>query len=103
MLHLNWNVHLYLDEHILVITPFAVADVNTQNDGSGYFATGDTSASWELNNVCLRAKAIQLDNTVNNNIVTHLQRVKVEICIPYASQYDSIIQCGRNLKKYEYC
>ena len=61
------------DEHTPVITPFAVADANTQNDASGYyFTTGDTSTQWELNNVILRAEVIQLDNTVHDNIVQHL-------------------------------
>ena len=61
------------DEHIPVVTPFTVTDVNTQNDAKGYyFTTGDTSTSWELDNVILRAEVIQLDNTVNNNIVKHL-------------------------------
>ena len=64
---------LVSDEHIPVITPFTVTDVNTQNDANGYyFTTGDTSASFELNNVIIRAEVIQLDNTVNNNIVKHL-------------------------------
>ena len=61
------------DEHIPVVTPFTVTDANTQNDAKGYyFTTGDTSTSWELNIVILRAEVIQLDNTVNNNIVKHL-------------------------------
>ena len=43
------------------------------NDQEGYyFQTGDTSTSWELNNVFIRAEIINLDNTVNNNIVKHL-------------------------------
>ena len=61
------------DEHISVVTPFTVTDANTQNDAKGYyFTTGDTSTQWELNNVIIRAVVIQLDNTVNNNIVKHL-------------------------------
>ena len=61
------------DEHIPVITPFTVTDVNTQNDAKGYyFTTGDTSTSFELNNVIIRAECITLDQTVNNNIVKHL-------------------------------
>ena len=61
------------DEHIPVVTPFTVTDANTQNDAKGYYFTaGDTNTSWELNNVILRAEVIQLDNTVNNNIVKHL-------------------------------
>ena len=61
------------DEHIPVITPFAKTDDNVHIDANGYyFTTGDTSTQWELNNVILRAEVIQLDNTVNNNIVKHL-------------------------------
>ena len=61
------------DEHIPVVTPFTVTNANTQNDAKGYyFTTGDTSTQWELNNVIIRAEVIQLDNTVNNNIVKHL-------------------------------
>ena len=37
-----------------------------------YFRVGDTSTSWEVNNVFVRAEVITLDNTVNNNIVKHL-------------------------------
>ena len=47
------------------------AGVQTDKEGY-YFTTGDTSTSWELNNVFIRAEIIQLDNTVNNNIVKHL-------------------------------
>ena len=44
-----------------------------QTDKEGYYFTaGDTSTSWELNNVFIRAEVITLDNTVNNNIVKHL-------------------------------
>eukprot|EP00438_Fugacium_kawagutii_P011665 Skav232199 [mRNA] locus=scaffold3716:120973:123676:- [translate_table: standard] len=45
----------------------------TQTDKEGYYFTdGNTSTSWELNNVFIRAEIINLDNTVNNNIVKHL-------------------------------
>ena len=61
------------DEHIPEITPFAKTDDNVHIDANGYyFTTGDTSTKWELNNVIIRAEVIQLDNTVNNNIVKHL-------------------------------
>eukprot|EP00438_Fugacium_kawagutii_P033869 Skav201114 [mRNA] locus=scaffold185:356198:358782:- [translate_table: standard] len=44
-----------------------------KDDHKGYyFTTGDVSTSWELNNVFIRAEVITLDNTVNNNIVSHL-------------------------------
>ena len=47
--------------------------VNQQHIYYGYyFTTGDTSTQWEVNNVIIRAEVIQLDNTVNNNIVNHL-------------------------------
>ena len=70
---LELEVTIVSDEHIPVVTPFTVTDANTQNNAKGYyFTTGDTSTSWELNNVILRAEVIQLDNTVNNNIVKHL-------------------------------
>ena len=64
------------DEHAPVITPFATRDAagdlikNAYTDKYGYyFTTGDTSTQWELKNVIIRAEVIQLDNTVNNNIV----------------------------------
>ena len=61
------------DEHIPVVAPFNVTDVNTQNDATGYYlTTGDTNTSFELNNVIIRAEFITLDQTVNNNIVKHL-------------------------------
>ena len=61
------------DEHIPVIAPFAKTDDNVHIDANGYyFTTGDTSTQWELNNIISRAEVIQLDNTVNNNIVNHL-------------------------------
>ena len=64
---------LVSDEHIPVITPFAKTDDNVHIDANGYyFTTGDTSTSFELNNVIIRAECISLDNTVNNNIIKHL-------------------------------
>ena len=61
------------DEHAPVIAPFTKTDDNVHIDANGYyFTTGDTSTLWELNNVIIRAEVIQLDNTVNNNIVKHL-------------------------------
>ena len=69
------------DEHAPVIAPFTKTDDNVHIDANGYyFTTGDTSTLWELNNVIIRAEVIQLDNTVNNNIVKHLlegQRLKL--------------------------
>ena len=45
----------------------------TQTDKHGYyFQDGNTSVSWEINNVIIRADVITLDNTVDNNITKHL-------------------------------
>ena len=61
------------DEHAPVIAPFTKTDDNLHIDANGYyFTTGDTSTLWELHNIIIRAEVIQLDNTVNNNIVKHL-------------------------------
>ena len=44
-----------------------------QRDKEGYyFRIGDTSTSWELNNVLIRAEVVSLDNTVANNISSHI-------------------------------
>ena len=37
-----------------------------------YFPTGTTSTSWELNNLLIRADVVSLDNTVANNISSHI-------------------------------
>ena len=64
---------LVSDEHTPIVSPFSVATPEDENDETGYFfTTGDTSTKWELNNVIIRAEVVQLDNTVNNNIVKHL-------------------------------
>ena len=62
-----------------VVVPTA-AGVAGQTDEFGYYFTntvgndaeGNTTTKWELNNVIIRAEVITLDNTVNNNIVSHL-------------------------------
>ena len=44
-----------------------------QTDKEGYyFQTGNTSTSWELNNLLIRAEVVSLDNTVANNISSHI-------------------------------
>ena len=60
-----------------VVVPVAVG---AGTDANGYYFTntegndaqGNTTTKWELNNVIIRAEVITLDNTVNNNIVSHL-------------------------------
>eukprot|EP00438_Fugacium_kawagutii_P023277 Skav210923 [mRNA] locus=scaffold5324:4664:7271:- [translate_table: standard] len=54
-----------------IVVPQGAGGNQTDKEGY-YFRDGDTSTSWELNNVFIRAEVIQLDNTVNNNIVKHL-------------------------------
>ena len=54
-----------------VVVPQGAGAGQTDKEGY-YFRDGDTSTSWELNNVFIRAEIITLDNTVNNNIVKHL-------------------------------
>ena len=54
-----------------VVVPQGAGGAQTDKEGY-YFRAGDTSTSWELNSVFLRAEVITLDNTVNNNIVKHL-------------------------------
>eukprot|EP00438_Fugacium_kawagutii_P013146 Skav233650 [mRNA] locus=scaffold2779:835808:838988:+ [translate_table: standard] len=54
-----------------IVVPQGAGANQTDKEGY-YFRDGDTSTSWELNNVFIRAEIIQLDNTVNNNIVKHL-------------------------------
>ena len=44
-----------------------------QTDKQGYyFQVGNTSTSWELNNLLIRAELVSLDNTVANNISSHI-------------------------------
>ena len=55
-----------------VIVPQGTGGAGQTDKEGYYFQAGDTSTSWELNNVFIRAEVITLDNTVNNNIVKHL-------------------------------
>ena len=44
-----------------------------QTDKEGYyFQIGNTSVLWELNNLLIRAEVVSLDNTVANNITSHI-------------------------------
>ena len=60
------------DGNLPVVVPQGTgAGAETDKEGY-YFTDGNTSTSWELNNVIIRAEVITWDNTVNNNIVKHL-------------------------------
>ena len=63
----------------------------TQTDKNGYyFQDGNTSTSWEINNVIIRADVITLDNTVDNNITKHLlEGQSLKMIVP---QYHTITQ-----------
>ena len=63
----------------------------TQTDRNGYyFQDGNTSTSWEINNVIVRADVITLDNTVDNNITKHLlEGQSLKLIVP---QYHTITQ-----------
>ena len=62
------------DELLPIVNPQGdEGTVPAENDLNGYyFQAGNTSTKWEINNVIIRAETITLDNTVNNNIVSHL-------------------------------
>ena len=63
----------------------------TETDKNGYyFQTGNTSVSWEINNVIIRAEVITLDNTVDNNITKHLlEGQSLKLIVP---QYHTLTQ-----------
>ena len=48
------------------------ADQATDDNNGKYFTERNTTTSWAIQNAILRCELIQVDNTVNNNIVSHL-------------------------------
>ena len=79
------------NEPIVVPQGDAGTNPNTETDKQGYyFQSGNTSVSWEINNVIIRAEVITLDNTVDNNITKHLlEGQSLKLIIP---QYHTITQ-----------
>ena len=79
-LELEWT--LVSDEKLPVVEPKGDGSAGNyaanpvvlgQRDKEGYyFRAGDTSTSWELNNLLIRAEVVSLDNTVANNISSHI-------------------------------
>ena len=73
--------------------PVVVPEGNgtTETDKNGYyFQGGNTSVSWEINNVIIRAEVITLDNTVDNNITEHLlEGQSLKLIVP---QYHTLTQ-----------
>ena len=79
------------NEPIVVPEGDAQTNPNTETDKQGYyFQSGNTSVSWEMNNVIIRAEVITLDNTVDNNITKHLlEGQSLKLIVP---QYHTITQ-----------
>ena len=79
------------NEPIVVPQGDAQTNPNTETDKQGYyFQGGNTSTSWEINNVIIRADVITLDNTVDNNITKHLlEGQSLKLIVP---QYHTITQ-----------
>ena len=79
------------NEPIVVPQGDATTNPNTETDKQGYyFQDGNTSTSWEINNVIIRADVITLDNTVDNNITKHLlEGQSLKLIVP---QYHTITQ-----------
>ena len=63
-----------------------------------------SSTRWELNNVIIRAEVVQLDNTVNNNIVKHLLGGQsLELVFPmYHTLTQTDFQHSQNRNQYEH-
>ena len=63
----------------------------TETDANRYyFQDGNTSVSWEINHVIIRAEVITLDNTVDNNITKHLlEGQSLKLIVP---QYHTLTQ-----------
>ena len=79
------------NEPIVVPEGDAQTNPNDETDKQGYyFQSGNTSVSWEINNVIIRAEVITLDNTVDNNITKHLlEGQSLKLIVP---QYHTITQ-----------
>ena len=72
-----------------IVVPYGNGTTETDKNGY-YFQDGNTSTSWEINNVIIRAEVITLDNTVDNNITKHLlEGQRLKLIVP---QYHTITQ-----------
>ena len=71
---LEIEITLVSDENLPVIQPTLDATATAGGgDGAGYyFTTGNTSTTWQINNILLRAETVMIDSQVNNNITRHL-------------------------------
>ena len=68
-LELEWTI--VSDGTLPVVVPQGAGADETDKEGY-YFQAGNTSVLWELNNLLIRAEVVSLDNTVANNISSHI-------------------------------
>ena len=69
-LELEWTI--VSDGTLPVVVPQGTG-TTPQSDKEGYcFTARNTSVLWELNNLLIRAEVVSLDNTVANNISSHI-------------------------------
>ena len=79
-----------------IVVPYGYGTTQTDKNGY-YFQDGNTSTSWEINNVIIRAEVITLDNTVDNNITKHLlEGQSLKLIVP---QYHTITQTVQHWRR----
>ena len=61
-----------LELEFTIATLDATATAGGGDAAGYYFTTGNTSTTWQLNNLIIRAEVVQIDSQVNNNITRHL-------------------------------
>ena len=81
-----------------IVVPYGNGTTETDKNGY-YFQDGNTSTSWEISNVIIRAEVITLDNTVDKNVTKHflLRRAKIKTyspSIPYHQLHKPSIITG---------
>ena len=70
-MYIEWTI--VSDGTLPVVVPLQGTPTATQTDKEGYYFTeGNTSVLWELDNLLIRAEVVSLDNTVANNISSHI-------------------------------
>ena len=85
------------NEPIVVPKGGAQTNPNDETDKQCfYFQGGNTSVSWEINNVIIRAEVITLDNTVDNNITQHLlEGQSLKLFVPHNHNITQTFNTGR--------
>ena len=69
-LELEWTI--VSDGTLPVVVPQGTGTASQTDKEGYYFTAGNTSVLWELNNLLIRAEVVSLDNTVANNISSHI-------------------------------